>query len=123
MLSLPKLQVRIGVLSAAACQCRDLSGGGFGTAVHRWIGAGNSKSALTQRNDRAGGALYHIIFAEVQVCEGQPAVLDFGTGYQMVFFENRQIIRYPLPAVVADGRVPDGIAIGIHDFGNHRIDL
>ena len=35
----------------------------------------------------------------------------------MVFFENRQIIRYPLPAVVTDGRVPDGITIGIHDFG------
>ena len=35
----------------------------------------------------------------------------------MVFFEHRQVIRYPLPAIVADGRVPDGIAIGIHDFG------
>ena len=35
----------------------------------------------------------------------------------MVFFENRQIVIDPLPAVVADGRVPDGIAIGIHDFG------
>ena len=107
----------IGVLPAAACQCRDLPGGGFGAAVHRGIGAGNGKSALTQRNDRAGGALYHIIFAEVQVCEGQPAVLDFGTGYQMVFFEHRQIVIDPLPAVVTNGRVPDGITIGIHDFG------
>ena len=35
----------------------------------------------------------------------------------MVFFENRQIIRYPLPAVVADCSVPDGIAVCIHDFG------
>ena len=35
----------------------------------------------------------------------------------MVFFEHRQVIRYPLPAVVADSRVPDGITIGIHDFG------
>ena len=76
----------IGVLSAAAGQCRNLPGGGFGAAVHSGIGAGNSKSALPQRNNRAGGALYHIIFAEVQVCEGQPAVLDFGTGYEMVFF-------------------------------------
>ena len=107
----------IGVLPAAAGQCRDLPGGGFGAAVYGGIGPGYSKSALTQRNDRAGGALYHIISAEVQVCEGQPAVLDFGAGDQMVFFENRQVIRYPLPAVVADGRVPDGIAIGIHDFG------
>ena len=108
----------IGVLPATACQCRDLPGGGFGTAVHGGIGAGNSKSALPQRrNDRAGGALYHIIFAEVQVCEGQPAVLDFGTGDQMVFFENWQIVIDPLPAVVADGRVPEGITIGIHDFG------
>ena len=107
----------IGVLPAAACQCRDLPGGGFGTAVHRGIGAGNSKSALTQRNDRAGGALYHIIFAEVQVCEGQPAVLDFCAGYQMVFFENWQIVIDPLPAVVANGRVPEGVAVGIHDFG------
>ena len=107
----------IGVLPAAACQCRDLPGGCLGAAVHRGAGAGNNKSALTQRNDRAGGALYYIIFAEVQVCEGQPAVLDFCAGYQMVFFEHRQVIRYPLPAVVADGRVPEGIAIGIHDFG------
>ena len=104
-------------MPAAACQCRDLPGGCLGAAVHGGIGAGNSKSAVTQRNDRAGGALYHIIFAEVQVCEGQPAVLDFGTGDQMIFFENRQIIRYPLPAVVTDGRVPDGIAVCIHDFG------
>ena len=107
----------IGVLPAAAGQCRNLPGGGFGAVVHGGIGAGNSKSALTQRNDRAGGALYHIIFAEVQVCEGQPAVLDFGAGYQMVFFEHRQVIRYPLPAVVTDGRVPDGVAVCIHDFG------
>ena len=35
----------------------------------------------------------------------------------MVFFENRQIVIDPLPAVVADGRVPDGIAVCIHDFG------
>ena len=107
----------IGVLAAAACQCRDLHGGGFGAAVYGGIGPGYSKSALPQRNDRAGGALYHIIFAEVQVCEGQPAVLDFGAGYQMVFFENWQIVIDPLTAVVTDGRVPEGIAIGIHDFG------
>ena len=107
----------IGVLPAVACQCRDLPGGGLGAVVHSGIGAGNSKSALPQRNDRAGGALYHIIFAEVQVCEGQPAVLDFGAGYQMVFFENWQILIDPLTAVVTDGRVPEGIAIGIHDFG------
>ena len=107
----------IGVLPAVACQCRDLPGGGFGAAVYRGIGAGNSKSALPQRNDRAGGALYHIIFAEVQVCEGQPAALDFRTGYQMIFFENRQIVIDPLPAVVTDGRVPKGGAVCIHDFG------
>ena len=107
----------IGVLPAAAGQCRDLPGGGLGAAIHSGIGARNNKSALPQRNDRAGGALYHIIFAEVQICEGQPAVLDFGAGYQMVFFENWQIVIDPLPAVVADSRVPDGIAIGIHDFG------
>lgn len=35
----------------------------------------------------------------------------------MIFFENREIVIDPLPAVVADGRVPEGIAIGIHDFG------
>ena len=108
----------IGVFtSSVSTQRRDLSGGGLGTAVHGGIGAGNSKSALPQRNDRAGGALYYIIFAEVQVCEGQPAVLDFCAGYQMVFFEHWQVIRYPLAAIVADGRAPDGIAIGIHDFG------
>ena len=107
----------IGVLPAAACQCRNLPGGGFGAAVYGGIGPGYSKSALTQRNDRAGGALYHIIFAEVQVCEGQPAVLDFGAGDQMVFLKNRQIVIDPLPAVVADCGVPDGIAVCIHDFG------
>ena len=104
-------------MPSAACQCRDLPGGGFGAAVYGGIGPGYSKSALTQRNDRAGGALYYIIFAEVQVCEGQPAVLDFGAGYQMVFFENWQIVIDPLPAVVADGRVPEGVAVCIHDFG------
>ena len=107
----------IGVLPAAAGQCCDLPGGGLGAAVHGGIGTGNSKSVVTQRDNHAGGALYHIIFAKVQVCEGQPAVLDFGAGYQMVFFEHRQVIRYPLPAVVADGRVPEGITVGIHDFG------
>ena len=35
----------------------------------------------------------------------------------MVFFENRQIVIDPLPAVVADCGVPDGIAVCIHDFG------
>ena len=35
----------------------------------------------------------------------------------MVLFENWQIVIDPLPAVIADGRVPDGIAIGVHDFG------
>ena len=108
----------IRVLAAAVLGQRGgLPGGCLGAAVHVGIGSGNSKSALTQRNDRAGGALYHIIFAEVQVCEGQPAVLDFGTGYQMIFFENREIVIDPLPAVVADGRVPEGVAVCIHDFG------
>ena len=108
----------IRVLAAAVLGKRGgLPGGCLGAAVHVGIGSGNSKSALTQRNDRAGGALYHIIFAEVQVCEGQPAVLDFGTGYQMIFFENREIVIDPLPAVVADGRVPEGVAVCIHDFG------
>ena len=108
----------IRVLAAAVLGKRGGPPGGcLGADVHSGIGAGNSKSALPQRNNRAGGALYHIISAEVQVCEGQPAVLDFGAGYQMVLFENWQIIRYPLPAVVADGRVPEGITVGIHDFG------
>ena len=35
----------------------------------------------------------------------------------MVFFENRQIVIDPLPAVVADCGVPDGIAVRIHNFG------
>ena len=107
----------IGIVPVAGCQRGNLPGSCLGAAVHRRIGAGNSKSALTQRNDRAGGALYYIIFAEVQVGEGQPAVLDFGTGYEIVFFQNGQIIADPLPAVVADRSVPDGIAIGIYDFG------
>ncbi len=108
----------IRVLPAAVLGKRGgLPGGCLGAAVHGGVGAGNSKSALTHRNDRAGGALYHIIFAEVQVCEGQPAVLDFCAGYQMVFFENWQIVIDPLPAVVADGRVPEGVAVCIHDFG------
>ena len=108
----------IRVLPAAVLGKRGgLPGGGFGAAVHGGIGAGNNKSAVTPRDNHAGGALYNIIFAEVQVCEGQPAVLDFGAGYQMVFFEHRQVIRYPLPAVVTDGRVPDGITVCIHDFG------
>ena len=107
----------ICILPVAGSQRGNLPGSCLGAAVHHRIGAGNSKSALTQRNDRAGGALYYIIFTEVQVCEGQPAVLDFGTGYEIIFFQNGQIIADPLSAVVTNRSVPDGIAIGIYDFG------
>ena len=107
----------ICILPVAGCQRGNLPGSCLGAAVHRRIGAGNSKSALTQRNDRAGGALYYIIFTEVQVCECQPAVLDFGTGYEIVLFQHGQIIADPLPAVVTNRSVPDGIAIVIYDFG------
>ena len=107
----------ICIVPVAGCQRGNLPGSCLGAAVHRRIGAGNSKSALTQRNDRAGGALYYIIFTEVQVGEGQPAVLNFGTGYEIIFFQNGQIIADPLPAVVTNRSVPDGIAIGIYDFG------
>ena len=107
----------ICILPVAGCQRGNLPGNCLGAAVHRRIGAGNSKSALTQRNDRAGGALYYIIFTEVQVCEGQPAVLDFCTGYEIVLFQYGQIIADPLPAVVTNRRVPDRFAVGIYDFG------
>ena len=107
----------ICILPVAGCQRSNLPGSCLGTAVHHRIGAGNSKSALTQRNDRAGGAFYDIIFTEVQVGEGQPAVLDFCTGYEIVLFQHGQIIADPLPAVVADRGMPEGIAIGIYDFG------
>ena len=65
-----------------------LPGGCLGAAVHGGIGAGNSKSAVTQRDNHAGGALYDIIFAEVQIAEAQPAILDFSAGYKVVFFQN-----------------------------------
>ena len=107
----------ICILPVAGCQRGNLPGSCLGAAIHRRIGAGNSKSAITQRNDRAGGALYYIIFTEVQVCEGQPTVLDFGTGYEIVLFQHGQIIADPLPAVVTNRSVPEGIAIGIYDFG------
>ena len=107
----------ICILPVAGCQRGNLPGSCLGAAVHRGIGAGNSKSALTQRNDRAGGALYNIIFTEVQVGEGQPAVLDFCTGYEIVLFQHGQVIADPLPAVVTNRSVPEGIAIGIYDFG------
>ena len=107
----------ICILPVAGCQRGNLPGSCLGAAIHRRIGAGNSKSALTQRNDRAGGALYYIIFTEVQVGEGQPAVLDFCTGYEIVLFQHGQVIADPLSAVVADRGMPDGIAIGIYDFG------
>ena len=72
----------IRVLPAAVPGKRGgLPGGCLGAAVHGGIGAGNNKSAVTQRDNHAGGALYDIIFAEVQVCEGQPAVLNFCAGY------------------------------------------
>ena len=41
-----------------------------------------------QRDNHAGGALYDIIFAEVQIAEAQPAILDFSAGYKVVFFQN-----------------------------------
>ena len=65
-----------------------LPGGCLGAAVHGGIGAGNNKSAVTQRDNHAGGALYDIIFAEVQIAEAQPAILDFSAGYKVVFFQN-----------------------------------
>ena len=107
----------ICILPVAGCQRGNLPGSCLGAAVHRRIGAGNSKSALTQRNDRAGGALYYIIFTEVQVGEGQPAVLDFGTGYEIVLFQHGQVIADPLSAVVADRSMPDRATVGIYDFG------
>ena len=107
----------ICILPVTGCQRGNLPGSCLCAAVHRRIGAGNSKSALTQRNDRAGGALYYIIFTEVQVGECQPAVLDFCTGYEIVLFQHGQIIADPLPAVVTNRSVPDGIAIVIYDFG------
>ena len=107
----------ICILPVAGCQRGNLPGSCLGAAIHRRIGAGNSKSALTQRNDRAGGALYNIIFSEVQVGEGQPAVLDFCTGYEIILFQHRQVIADPLPAVITNRSVPEGIAIGIYDFG------
>ena len=79
----------IYILPAAVLGKRGgLPGGCLSAAVHGGISAGNSKSAVTQRNDRAGGALYHIIFAEVQIAEAQPAILDFSAGNKMVFFQN-----------------------------------
>ena len=79
----------IRVLPAAVLGKRGgLPGGCLGAAVHGGIGAGNSKSAVTQRDNHAGGALYDIIFAEVQIAEAQPAILDFSAGYKVVFFQN-----------------------------------
>ena len=80
----------IRVLPAAVLGKRGgLPGGCLGAAVHGGIGAGNNKSDVTQRDNHAGGALYDIIFAEVQITEAQPAILDFSAGYEMVFFQNR----------------------------------
>ena len=80
----------IRVLPAAVLGKRGgLPGGCLGAAVHGGIGAGNNKSAVTQRDNHAGGALYDIIFAEVQITEAQPAILDFSAGYKVVFFQNR----------------------------------
>ena len=79
----------IRVLAAAVLGKRGgLPGDCLGAAVHGGIGAGNSKSAVTQRDNHAGGALYDIIFAEVQIAEAQPAILDFSAGYKVVFFQN-----------------------------------
>ena len=79
----------ICVLPAAVLgECGGLAGGSLSTAVHGRISAGNSKSAVTQRDNHAGGALYDIIFAEVQIAEAQPAILDFSAGYKVVFFQN-----------------------------------
>ena len=79
----------IRVLPAAVLGKRGgLPGGCLGAAVHGGIGAGNCKSAVTQRDNHAGGALYDIIFAEVQIAEAQPAILDFSAGYKVVFFQN-----------------------------------
>ena len=107
----------ICILPVAGCQRGNLPGSCLGAAIHGGVSAGNSKSALTQRNNRAGGALYDIIFTEVQVGEGQPAVLNFCTGYEIVLFQHGQVIADPLPAVVANRSVPDGVAVGIYDFG------
>ena len=65
-----------------------LPGSCLGAAVHGGIGSGNSKSAVTQRDNHACGALHDIIFAEVQIAEAQPTILDFSAGNKMVFFQN-----------------------------------
>ena len=55
----------ICILPVAGCQRGNLLGSCLGAAIHGEVSTGNSKSALTQRNDRAGGALYYIIFTKV----------------------------------------------------------
>ena len=107
----------VGVLAAAVGgQWLVLAGGLQGLVQHRVL-AGDIVLAVTvQRQDKAGGAFHQIVFAKIQVGKSQHAVFDLGTGDQMIFGENRQVVHIPA-AVGQHGGVPDRVAVGVYDFG------
>ena len=112
--------VPIHIVGVLACiiggQRRRGSGRLLGFGIHIGIGAGQLVSAILHRDDHAGAALHDVILAQVQVAEGQPAVLDHGAGDQMVFGKHGQVVIHPLAGVVPDGGMPDRGAVGIGDL-------
>src|SRR5699024_2810066 len=72
--------------------------------------------AVLHGDNDTGTALDNVVFAEVEVREGQPAILDNRTGYQMVFGQHRQVVIHPLAGVIPDSGMPDGSAVCIGDL-------
>ena len=88
----------------------------LGLAIYVRVGARQLVSAVLYGDNDTGAALYNVVFAEVEVREGQPAILDYRTGHQMVFCQHRQVVIHPLAGVVPDGGMPDRGAVGIGDL-------
>ena len=112
--------VAVHIVGVLACiiggQRRGGAGRLLGLGVDVGIGAGQLVSAILHRDDHAGAALHDVVLTEIEVREGQPAILDNRTGYQMVFGEHGQVVIHPLAGVVPDGGMPDRRAVGIGDF-------
>ena len=112
--------VLVDVIGVLACtvggQLGSSPGRLLGFGIHIGIGTRQFVSAVLYRDNDAGATLHNVVFAQIQVAEGQPTVLDNRTGYQMVFGKHRQVVIHPLAGVVPDGGMPDGSAVGIGDL-------
>ena len=96
----------VGVLRAVAGE-GGIAAGGLQLFVEQWILAGEVILPVgIHRDHDAGGALHKVVTTQVEIRKRQLAVLDGGRGNEVVFFQHREIVRFP-SAVGKHGGVPD----------------